>query len=134
MSTFIMFVGEQFLGHRIFIGIFEHILSSHTANVLDAETATISCVTFPVALQMHYVQLLAAANFWYNFCNFELQILQLYRLFILKIFAAIFAPFRCILEEEIVINLMGFEPMTFHTKPSRFIDCAIWNDGKMYDK
>ena len=35
----------------------------YTANVLDAETATISCVTFPVALQMHYVQLLAAANF-----------------------------------------------------------------------
>ena len=35
----------------------------YTANVLDAETATISCVTFPVALQMHFVQLLAAANF-----------------------------------------------------------------------
>ena len=47
---------------------------------------------------MHYVQLLAAANF-------ELQILQLYRLFILKIFAAMFAPYRCILEEEITINI-----------------------------
>ena len=35
----------------------------YTANILDAETATISCVTRPVALQMHYVKLLAAANF-----------------------------------------------------------------------
>ena len=52
-------------------------------------------------------KLLAAANFSYNICNFKLQILQLYKLFILKIFAAIFAPFRCILEEEISINLLG---------------------------
>ena len=89
----------------------------YTANVLVAETATISCVTFPVALQMHYVQLLAAANFWYNFCNFELQILQLYRFFILKIFAAIFAPYRCILEEEITINLLGLNPWPITPNP-----------------
>ena len=38
-------------------------LTNHTANFLDAKTATISCVTRPVALQMHYVKLLAAANF-----------------------------------------------------------------------
>ena len=94
-----------------------------TANVLDAETATISCVTFPVALQMHYVQLLAAANFWYNICNFELQILQLYRLFILKIFAAIFAPYRCILEEEITINLLGSNPWPITPNP-----CALLSE------
>ena len=93
------------------------VLQLYTANVLDAETATISCVTFPVALQMHYVQLLAAANFWYNICNFKLQILQLYRLFILKIFAAIFAPYRCILEEEITINLLGLNPWPITLNP-----------------
>ena len=57
---------------------------SHTANILDAETATTSCVTHPVALLMHYVKLLAAANFWYNICNFKLQILQLYIFFYSK--------------------------------------------------
>ena len=42
---------------------YDYHMSALTANILDAKTATISCVTFPVALQMHYVQLLAAANF-----------------------------------------------------------------------
>ena len=98
------------------------LLEDYTANVLDAETATISCVTFPVALQMHYVQFLAAANFWYNICNFELQILQLYRLFILKIFAAIFASFRCVLEEEMIINLLGSNPWLCAPNPHALLN------------
>ena len=35
----------------------------NTANILDAKTATLSCVMHPMALQMRYVQLLAATNF-----------------------------------------------------------------------
>ena len=58
---------QQCTLYQAFIANCMHIendtLIYYTANILDAETATISCVTHPLALQMHYVKLLAAANF-----------------------------------------------------------------------
>ena len=52
----------------------------------------------------------------------------------MQLFIALFAPISYNLEEEKTITSTGLEPMTFQTKPLRFIDCAIWNDEKMYDK
>ena len=97
---------------------------AHTANILVAEIATISCVTCPVAIWMQYLQPSTAASLSCYICNFKLQTLQLHKLLIQKLFA----PISCNLEEKRTITSLGFEPMTFHTKPWRSTEWAIWND------
>ena len=90
----------------------------YTENILVAKIATISCVTRPVAIWMQYLQPSTAATFSCYICNFKLQTLQLHKLLIQKLLAALFAPISCNLEEEKTITSLGLEPMTFHTKPS----------------
>ena len=89
---------------------------------------TISCVMRPVAIWMQYLQPSTAATFSCYICNFKLQTLQLHKLLIQKLLAALFAPISCNLEEEKTITSLGLEPMTFHTKPSCSTEWAIWND------
>ena len=101
---------------------------SCTANILVAKIATISCVTCPVAIWMQYLQPSTAGTFSCYVCNFKLQTLQLHKLLNQKLLAALFAPISCNLEEERTITSLRLEPMTFHTKPSRSTEWAIWND------
>ena len=46
----------------------------YTANFLVAKIATISCVFFPVAIWLRFLQLLVEANFNCKFCNQKLKL------------------------------------------------------------
>ena len=83
-----------------------------------AKIAAISSVTRPVAIWMQYLQPSTAATLSCYICNFKLQTLQLHKLLIQKILAALVAPISCNMEEKRTITSLGFEPMTFQTKPS----------------
>ena len=52
----------------------------HTANILVAKFATISCVICPVAIWLQYLQLLVAVTISCNIFSFQLQILQSHKL------------------------------------------------------
>ena len=91
----------------------------YTANILVAKIATSSCVTRPVAIWMQYLQPSAAPILSCYIYNFKLQTLQLHKLLIQKLLAALFAPISCNLEEEKTITSLGLELTTFHTNPSR---------------
>ena len=71
---------------------------------------------------MQYLQPSTVATLNCYICNLNLQTLQLHKLLIQKLLAALFAPISCNLEEELV---------TFHTKPSLSTEWAIWNDEKI---
>ena len=60
--------------------------------------------------------------------------MQLHKLLIHKLLAALFAPISCNLEEKRKITSLGLETMTLHTKPSRFTEWAIWNDQNICEK
>ena len=112
----------------------KHPESKYTANILVAKFATISCVTCPVAIWMQYLQPSTAATFSCYIWNFKLQMLQLHKLLIQKLLAALFAPISCNLEEKRTITSLGLEPMTFPTKYSLSTEWAIWNDEKKCGK
>ena len=54
----------------------------------------------PVAIWMQYLQPSTAATFSCYICNFKLQTLQLHKLLIQKLLAALFAPISCNLEQK----------------------------------
>ena len=103
----------------------------YTANILIAKIATISCVTRPVAIWMQYLQPPTAATLSCYICNFKLQTLQLHKLLIQKLLAALFAPISCNLEEKWTITTLRLKPMTFHTKPLCSTERAICIEEKL---
>ena len=83
-----------------------HDFQPYTANILVAKIATISCVTRPVVIWMQYLQPSTAATLSCYICNFKLQMLQLHKLLIQKLLAAIFSPISCNLEEKRTTNYL----------------------------